>query len=56
MKAAEVERLQTAIDEIRLHGTDAPPAANYPEAVWWRRVAEDCMRIAQKAAEAAGRE
>ena len=46
---AEIERLHDALKAIAMHGTDAPAAANYPEDVWWRMVAYDCMRMAREA-------
>jgi hypothetical protein len=49
-KDAEIERLEAALKEIEWHGVDAPSAANYSEADWWRKVAYDCMRIAREAA------
>jgi hypothetical protein len=54
---ALVDRQAEALDVIRLHGTDRPPAANYSDGDWWRGVALECMRRASeacKAAEAAG--
>jgi hypothetical protein len=51
---AIVDDQTKALDAIRLHGTDMPPAAGYNDAEWWRSVAWDCMRIARDAAEATG--
>jgi hypothetical protein len=50
---AEIERLRAALGEIAHHGTDPPAAANYPDDVWWQKVAYDCMRIAHRALEGA---
>lgn len=57
--ASEIESLREqltaakeALDAIRLHGIDIPPAANYTEAEWWQKVAYDCMMIARIATEA----